>query len=244
MPHDDLPDGIEHHGDDLVAHATPASVGVVAPRLAAVATAHGVARAELWVHGAGPADDAVASAAGFTAYRDLWQMRCPLPAEPSTVAVRAFTDADAGAFLDVNNRAFSWHPEQGGMTLDDLAARRAEPWFDPAGFLLWEDEGRVAGFCWTKVHPATDTDPALGEIYAIAVDPDAHGRGIGGPLTRAGLDHLASRGLEVGMLYVESDNRPAVVVYERIGFRLHHVDRAYERYAGDGGNDATTEQRP
>ena len=29
------------------------------------------------------------------------------------------------------------------------------------------------------------------------------------------------------MLYVESDNQPAVRTYERLGFTVHHIDRAY-----------------
>ncbi|MCY3924034.1 MAG: GNAT family N-acetyltransferase, partial [bacterium] len=83
---------------------------------------------------------------------------------------------------------------------------------------------------WTKVHagggPPPD-DVAMGEIYVIAVDPDFQGRGIGTPLTLAGLAHLHSRGPATAMLYVESDNAAANAVYERLGFRRHHTDRAY-----------------
>jgi mycothiol synthase len=191
--------------------------------------AAGGGRLVLWVERVDDQLDATARAAGATPWRDLLQMRCPLPAEATDLPVRAYTPADAEAFLAVNNRAFSWHPEQGGMTLAGLAERTTEPWFDPAGFLLHERDGRLAGFCWTKIHPADDVlgDPPMGEIYAIAIDPDFHGQGLGAPMTLAGLAWLAEQGLGIGMLYVESDNHAAVRTYERIGFTVHHVDRAF-----------------
>ena len=71
---------------------------------------------------------------------------------PHRVAVRAFeVGRDEAAWLTVNNAAFSWHGEQGDWNLATLQSRISEPWFDPAGFLLHERDGRLAGFCWTKV---------------------------------------------------------------------------------------------
>jgi mycothiol synthase len=134
---------------------------------------------------------------------------------------------DDAAWLDVNNRAFSWHPEQGGWTLADLHARLEEPWVDLGGFLVHERDERIVGFCWTKVHP--DADPPLGEIFIIAVDPNYGTHGLGRQLAIAGLEYLAGRGLPVGMLYVEADNAPARKLYDRLGFSTHHSKRWWRR---------------
>ena len=190
----------------------------------------GGGRCRLWIGHVAPGDDELAARWDFAPYRDLWQLRCPLPAQQSDLPVRPFEPGDAAAVLALNRRAFSWHPEQGDMTAADLRARQSESWYDPAGFLLHEREGRLAGFCWTKVHRAGGPPPddiAMGEIYVIAVDPDFQGQGIGAPLTLVGLAHLCSRGPATGMLYVESDNTAANAVYKRLGFRRNHTNRAY-----------------
>ena len=169
-------------------------------------------------------DHRTAAAAGLALLRRIDQLRVALPlaVDGPIPETRAFDPAhDAAAFLELNNRAFYWHPDQSDWTHDDLANRMAEPWFDAEGFRLLEGDGKLIGFCWTKVHPPTDEDPALGEIYVIAVDPDAHGRGHGRGLTRAGLDHLATRGLRVGMLHVEHDNASAMALYTGLGFTEH-----------------------
>jgi mycothiol synthase len=173
------------------------------------------------------ADGRDAAEAGLVLVREVLQLRRPLPADPPPpLDVRPFRPgADDEAFLAVNNRAFRWHPDQSGWTAADLRAAEAEPWFDAEGFLLHERAGRLAGFCWTKVHPATDVDPALGEIYVIAADPDFTGIGLGRALTLAGLDHLARQGLTVGMLHVEGTNVAARGLYDALGFTLHSAHR-------------------
>jgi mycothiol synthase len=204
----------------------PIGDALVGAAVDAIADAGG-GRLHLWVSHAGEGDDRVAEAAGLRIKRDLFQMRRPLPVhERFELVTRSFVPGqDDEAWLAANNRAFAGHPEQGGWTAATLEARKREPWFDPDGFLLHERDGRLAGFCWTKIHAGTD--PVLGEIYVIGVDPDFQGHGIGRPLVLAGLDSLARRGAAVGMLYVDGSNTSAQRLYRDLGFTVDHVDRAY-----------------
>jgi mycothiol synthase len=184
----------------------------------------------LWAHGEHPAAERMAGHYGFSRARVLWQLRRSLltpldePLLPEGVTLRPFRPGeDEQAFLEVNNRAFAWHPEQGGWDVGHVLVREAEPWFDPQGFLLAVDaDGRLLGFHWTKIHPHD-----LGEVYVLGVDPDEHGRGLGSALTLAGLRYLRGRGMREVMLYVEADNTAAIKTYERLGFQHWDTDVAY-----------------
>ncbi|MGZ4762220.1 MAG: mycothiol synthase [Ilumatobacteraceae bacterium] len=180
-----------------------------------------------WVHQPDETADLIADELGLRLGRRLFQLRRALPlGEATSVDTRAFVvGRDESEWLRVNNAAFHDHPEQGGWTIETLRQREAEPWFDPAGFRLHERDGRLAAFCWTKVH--RETSPPIGEIYVIAVDPPHHGLGLGRALTIAGLDHMASSGVTVAMLYVDGANTAALSMYERLGFSVHHADHAY-----------------
>ncbi|MDT5334309.1 MAG: mycothiol synthase [Mycobacterium sp.] len=190
--------------------------------------------ARVWAHGNLEPARATAAALGLVAVRELLQMRRPLTGLPALtvpdgVRIRTYSGpADDSELLRVNNAAFAWHPEQSGWTEADIAERRAEPWFDPAGLFMAVDEhsGELLGFHWTKVH-----GKELGEVYVVGVDPAAQGRGLGATLTLVGLHHLAERLLKseqsVVMLYVEADNSAAVKTYQRLGFDVFSVDAAY-----------------
>ena len=181
---------------------------------------------QIWIEDAQMDDDKLLSSIGFSSYRDLWQMRCKFPPNGEGITTRPYIcGVDDEAFLEVNSRAFSWHPEQGSLDLSKLNDLFKEEWFDDEGFLLLEVKNRLAGFCWTKVHHQGDL--TVGEIFVIAVDPDFHGRGFGKPLTISGLNYLENVGADLGMLYVEADNIPAIRIYEDIGFTHFCTNRAY-----------------
>ncbi len=181
----------------------------------------------MWVPKPTDSSDDLAATIGLRRGRELRQLRRPLPVDSGPrVDVRPFVpDHDEAAWLEVNNRAFHWHPEQGNWDIETLRTREEQPWFDASGFLLHERDGKLAGFCWTKVHP--DHEPPLGEIYVVAVDPGFRGLGLGRDLVLAGLDHLTRRGLETAMLYVDADNAGALRLYDDLGFTTDHIDRAY-----------------
>lgn len=190
--------------------------------------------AGLWAHGNLPAAQALASSLGLTAGRELLVMSVSgdeLAAISGAgdyggrnIEDISYSDSVSrwgrefveNAWLEVNNDAFSWHPEQGGWTVERLHEGMDADWFDPDGVrLLWDFSGEpaLAGFHWTKRHSAT-----LGEVYVVGLASEYRGAGLGDPLMRAGVTHLTAGGAEKLILYVEADNEPAVRRYEAMGF--------------------------
>lgn len=195
----------------------------------------------IWSHGDHPGAARIAEKLGLVRARELVTMRVELTAPttpplaaphwPPGVTVRTFVPGeDEGRVVRVNRRAFDWHPEQSTLTVGDIEAAEREDWFDPSGFFLAVDAAHhVLGFHWTKVHPG---HPPVGEVYVVGVDPSAHGMGLGRALTLAGLEYLRSRGLHAVILYVESDNQPALKLYQALGFRRVDADVQYEWNVG------------
>ena len=180
----------------------------------------------LWTHGERSTIAPLLDARGYRRTRLLHQLRMPLdvPAPevplPEGVTVRSFAvGSDEDAWLRVNAAAFAEHAEQGGWTREDLLAREAEEWFDPAGFFLAWRADELLGFHWTKVHP-----DGTGEVYVIGVDPAAQGLGLGAVLLQRGLAWLRERGCPDVLLYVDGDNIGAMRLYERYGFAPHDLD--------------------
>lgn len=189
-----------------------------------------------WSHGDHPAAQALAKKHGLGRDRVLYQMRTdtglslddlPLTAAPEGVTIRSFTPGDEDGWRRVNNAAFDWHPEQGSQTPEDFAEITQAPDFDPDSVILAIRDDRVIGFHQTKLSD-TDDEGRLGEVYVVGVDPSIHAKGVGKALTIKGMRRMVAAGARAIELYVESDNAPALGLYERLGF---HVAVAHVSYA-------------
>lgn len=226
---------------EIAVHPSYRNQGVADRLVGELKNTRGFAGLKAWSHGNHEAAADLAARYGYGPVRELWKMRLttaaaqlPGAAVPDGVRLRAFVPGqDEDAWLAANKAAFAHHPEQGSMTRADLEARMAEPWFDPAGFLLAVDSSdRILGFHWTKVHQRHGDHPAMGEVYVVGVAPAAQGSGLGKALTIAGIKYLQDLGLHAVMLYVDADNVPAVALYRRLGFTRWDVDVMYAPLAG------------
>ena len=227
--HIDLTDLVAGSSAELVVHPLHRGRGLGRSLLKEICS---ITSPRLWSHGDLASARKLAKENGLTRGRTVLQMRRPLTQhlpEPRTdVDLRTFLSGlDDQAWLDLNNKCFAGHPEQGAWNLENLHQRMQEAWFDPSGFFLASKEQQLTAFCWTKIHGAHTHshdgqaehghDP-IGEIYAMGVDLDFQGQGFGRAVTIAGLAHLRRKGLMSAMLYVDADNAEAIKLYSNLGF--------------------------
>lgn len=142
------------------------------------------------------------------------------------VVIRAASAADAEGI----SRAHigSWQVGYRGLVSDDfldslsdrLAGRIA--WWhqrlaEGASVVVADDDGHVTGFA-SYGRAEAPSDPELGEVSAIYVDPAHWGGGHGRALMRAALDALRAMGCSVAVLWVLESNARARRFYERGGW--------------------------
>ncbi len=182
--------------------------------------------AELWARPTSTPVEQFLTALHAKLSRHLFQMRASASALDAEFVDESsgFTMADRDDVIRINNNAFAQHPDQGDMSVERFDRLTSESWFRPDGIRLWRQHGEVVAFCWTKVH----TQPHIGEIYVVGVDPEKQGQGLGKLVTAAGIRWLQDQQHDEVMLYVEATNAAAVAVYERLGFHTVRTDKAWE----------------
>jgi ribosomal protein S18 acetylase RimI-like enzyme len=144
------------------------------------------------------------------------------------VTIRPASVDDADAVGEVHVRA--WQSAYRGVMPDDYldglqaqdhATRWREHLIAPSSdgeLLVVVDGHRVVGFA--SLGPAFDSDAPsdIGQLYAINLDPDVWGRGLGRALLSVATDRLRELGYVEAVLWVVPDNQRARRLYESEGW--------------------------
>ena len=132
--------------------------------------------------------------------------------EPITSAeISTFRPADSDEWLALNNKIFVAHPDQGDWVMQDLTNRMKESWFAADGFFLARENGKIVGFCWTKIHHDRVNEGPIGEIYVIGVNPSTHSSGLGKALMLTALRYFQSKDIKESMLYVDAAGKTVFI---------------------------------
>jgi ribosomal protein S18 acetylase RimI-like enzyme len=157
------------------------------------------------------------------------------PSDPSyatrEITLRSATAADAFDIASIHVRA--WQAAYRGIVPDTYLAslsieKRHAYWAEmlsnpgqdatrPVATVAIE-HGQTVGWIATSATRDKDKDTGWGEIQAIYLDPAVRRTGIGSKLTRDALTRLATAGYTHASLWVLSENAPARLFYERVGF--------------------------
>ena len=186
----------------------PASAQTLVDAAIDVVRSEGGGHVHLWVPKPTEEHDRVAAAVGLSRGRELRQLRRPLPAGPAVGAGGAAVRAGRGrgGLAGGQQPGVQVAPRAGRLGPGPPAPPGVAVLVRPPGFLLHERDGKLAGFCWTKVHD--DHTPPLGRDLRDRRRPRAS-RAWGWAVAGAGRPRLAGRpGIETAMLYVDRDNDP------------------------------------
>ena len=151
-----------------------------------------------------------------------------------TAAIRAYRIDDRVVVVDLALRA--WTPVFASMrnvTGDEIdrllhgddwrvyQRRSVEDALDNEAMHLWvahepHDEHAVVGFLAVTLHE----DDAMGQVWMLAVDPDAQGRGLGTTLTNFATEWMREAGMRLAMIGTGGDpgHAPARRTYEKAGY--------------------------
>lgn len=146
------------------------------------------------------------------------------------VELRDATPTDAHALATVH--VASWRAAYRGLMPDEVLAGLSVPerhqlWSDRltapeerTSVVVATDARRVVGFAAVgpPLVPTDRADSTLGDLYALYLDPDHWGQGIGTPLHDAALDRLVAHSFTHAGLWVLNGNLRALRFYHRHGW--------------------------
>jgi ribosomal protein S18 acetylase RimI-like enzyme len=156
--------------------------------------------------------------AGYERFERARLMRClkePIRVGPDPdIIPLPIAEEEALARLQVEGYAGS--PD--AMLIDDMEAMTmellADPWLSPETSFAVRQNGRLVAALYT-FHKGP-----LAWIASVCVDPAARGQGLARRLMCHALGAYRAAGFERAGLHVTLSNRPAIALYEQLGFTL------------------------
>jgi ribosomal protein S18 acetylase RimI-like enzyme len=119
-----------------------------------------------------------------------------------------------------------WRAQQAAGVAGVLRDSAIQSW------AAWLD-GALAGFVSVKL----DAESRRGEIWMVAVEPDAQRRGVGLALTNFAVDWMRAQGMQVAIVETGGDpgHAPARATYRKAGFTLLPIARYFLDLTGGQG---------
>lgn len=145
------------------------------------------------------------------------------------VRIREAEPKDARTIAEIHVRAWrSAYRRQladdflDGLNVEDrLEMHRRALESPPPGYRMWlaEDGSRAVGFAVTGKSEDADADERTAEVYAIYLEPDRVGTGVGRGLFSHAVGDLRDRGFHTATLWVLETNEVARRFYEVAGWK-------------------------
>ncbi len=128
--------------------------------------------------------------------------------------------------------------EEAAFNTDRLSRRRFRHWISSSkrAFLVATVDKEIAGYILVIYHRGT----RLARLYSLATAPHFRGRGIARRLVEAGERAASDSGRFIMRLEVATDNRPAIALYESLGYLTFG---SYRDYYDDHSDAARMQKR-
>jgi ribosomal protein S18 acetylase RimI-like enzyme len=152
--------------------------------------------------------------------------RAPLPPGMTT---RLATRADVGTVTGIQNAAFAGSWGYSPNSENEIEYRIFElPSLAPDPVVMVNVDGQDLAYCWAHRERAGTS----GTVGMVGVLPSQQGKGLGKLATAAGVNHLMSVGATSVEITVDSENGPAIHIYQSVGFKLGNRSVWYQRELG------------
>ncbi len=170
---------------------------------------------------------------GFSLTRKFNYMERPLnrmPKErvlPTGYVWTHFRGGEETEWVTCINIAFKEHWGKRPASLNEFSRWVTDPSFDPTGVIGIRKNNVLVGVIYCEIDTAyvEYTGRKRSMLWIIGVIPSERGLGLGENLTVKGMNWSNAQGMEIAALFVDSENAPAVNLYQKLRFKTTYETR-------------------